>query len=69
MSTSNFDGVLLYVQHVPCSLNCGKSLEISLKNRAVLEANDSNAAYYWRDYNTNLVYEFYYRYPLDNKSW
>ncbi len=53
-----FNDLIYYRLHVPCDVNCKKTLDLSKKIKDVLEKNDLEAAFYLRDFNENKAYIF-----------
>lgn len=62
----NFNQVLFYALHIPCGLDCEETITMAEKIKVVLESKDIEAAYYFREYNINRFYEYYYRYATNS---
>ncbi len=70
INEKRFNPVLLYVLHIPCDVNCKKTLRMAAKIKAVLKRADIEAAHYLEECNMNMIYEFYYYYinPITKSS-
>lgn len=60
----NFNQVLFYALHIPCSIDCKETIIMAERIKLILESKDIEAAYYLKKNNINNFYEFHYRYAL-----
>src|SRR3989344_2445788 len=58
----SFNMVLFYTLHIPCDLDCQKTIILAESIKSVLESSDIEAAHYLMEYNRNLLCEFNYEY-------